>query len=448
MTEEFYEDDYSDAIEYIELRLVDINGHLRGMTVPLTNAVFDLEEIMDDERIKRGINVDGSSLPGFADVENSDLHLQPDFSTLIELPTGAYRKAAVLCNLFHRSPTGEVSEEFLGDSRNLLKYTIQQLLRTKKMKIKPEPEFYLYNVGENGEIYPQDNGSYIAISPSNGGDDMMVDFANALEEIGMGIHYFHHEVGPAQQEIEISFTEVLQNVDNLATLKPTLKSLAKEHGVGLTFMPKPFAGEAGSGLHIHMRLFDGETNVFAGEESGTLSEFAQHFVAGILSHAAAITAVANPSINSYKRLIPGYEAPVYVSWGYRNRSTLVRVPMFNDASTAAVEFRSGDFTTNPYLLLTVLITAGMDGVAKQLTPPSPHTDNIFDFSQEELLAQNITSLPSNLGEALTALANDSIIFSALGPHIGSAFLKLKLDEWQEYTNFIVSDYELDKYLDI
>ncbi len=441
--EDYYEDE-SDEIEYVEMRLVDINGNLKGMTVPLDIPVIDIDEIKDDERILQGVNVDGSSLPGFAGVQNSDLHLEPDMGTLVPLSYQDTRKAAVLCYLYHRDGENK-NKPYLGDSRSLLKHTINKYLKDLKMTIKPEPEFYLYSSDSLGNIIPEDEAEYISLSPDDAGAEIMMDFVDHLKELGMRIHYFHHEVGPSQQEIEISHDDVMKNVDNLVTMKTAIKKIAENNGFNATFMPKPFEKKAGNGLHIHMRLFDKDKNVFAGE-NGELSEMGKHFVAGILKHAPAITAIANPSVNSYKRLVPGYEAPVYISWGYRNRSVLLRVPMISDPSKAAIEFRSGDFTTNPYLLLTVLIVAGMDGVKHKLSAPEPISYDIFELTEDELEKEGILSLPTNLGEAISELEKDKLILDALGAHIGPAFLKLKKKEWFEYNNMVVTDFELQRYL--
>lgn len=437
--------DEMDLIEYIELRLVDINGKLRGMTVPLSKPVDSLEEIKNDEHIKNGINVDGSSLPGFAIVENSDLHLEPDFSSIIELPFLERRKAAVLCFLHTRSKTGDAEDVFLGDARSLLRNTLDTQFSSNEIKIKPEPEFYLIEAMD--ELTPRDVGGYISISPDDESAELMIEFADNLKQMGVGVHYFHHEVGPSQQEFEISFSDVMKNVDNLVTLKPTLKAIANNYGTDVTFMPKPFEGEAGSGLHVHMQIFEGDNNLFADYDNpGKVSEYAKNFIAGIMKHAPAITGIANPSINSYKRLVPGYEAPAYITWGYSNRSVLVRVPMFKDPSKAAIEFRSPDFTTNPYLLLHVLLLAGKNGVENKLNPPEPRSDDVFELSDDQREKENIHNLPTNLGEALIALREDSFILDAMGPHLGPAWINTKGEEWRDYINHTVTDYEIDKYL--
>ncbi|MCY3414355.1 MAG: glutamine synthetase [Candidatus Heimdallarchaeota archaeon] len=434
-------------IEYIELRLVDINGKIRGMTVPLSKPVVNLEEIKKDARIIKGINVDGSSLPGFASVENSDLHLEPDFDSLIELPYLSKRKAAVLCYLYHRDQNRSIADRFLGDARSLLKETMEHKMDGISVHIKPEPEFYLIEDRED-QVIPLDQGGYIAVAPNDASTELMMTMVKSLETIGMNVKYFHHEVGPSQQEIELNFTDMMKNLDNLATLKPTLKLIAKQNHAQVTFMPKPFDGEAGNGLHFHLQLFKDGKNLFANEENPSeVSQFAMSFIAGILDHAKAITAVANPSINSFKRLVPGFEAPVYICWGYRNRSTLIRVPMYKNPKDAAIEVRSPDFSTNPYILLNVLLLAGMDGVNRQLVPPTPRSDDVFHLREEELEAEGIETLPSNLGEALAALKKDPIIYSALGPHLGPAWLKTKGEEWNMYNNLSVTDLEIKKYLD-
>ncbi|MHA2091106.1 MAG: glutamine synthetase family protein [Candidatus Kariarchaeaceae archaeon] len=437
----------SDKIEYIELRLVDIKGNLRGMTVPLEEPVQTIEDVKNDPILQKGINVDGSSLPGFAKIENSDLHLTPDTSTLFEIPYLKRRKAAVLCFLYNRSETSDKDSPFLGDSRNLLKQILQNLFPSNTVKIKPEPEFYIIDDSNEFDVLPIDRGGYIDISPADMSSDLMIDFSNQLRDMGIPVHYLHHENGPSQHEIEIQFNKALKICDDLVTFKPTIKAIALQNQARVTFMPKPFSNEAGSGLHFHLQIWNGQRNIFGDPDNPEkISDIARWFIGGLLRHAPAITAIANPSINSYKRL-GAYEAPIYITWGYRNRSTLVRVPLFRDADKVAIEIRSPDFTANPYLLLSVLLQAGKDGIDNKIEPPQPRTENVYLLNQEKLVSEGINVLPSNLGRAITALETDPIILNSLGSHIGPAWLEIKRKEWMRYNNEIITDFEIQTYLD-
>ncbi|MHA2251495.1 MAG: glutamine synthetase family protein [Candidatus Kariarchaeaceae archaeon] len=437
----------SEMIEYIELRLVDIDGNLRGMTVPLEKPATTIEEVQEDPILQKGINVDGSSLPGFAKIENSDLHLTPDVSTLFEIPYLTKRKAAVLCFLYSRSQTSDADSPFLGDSRSLLKEALNTLLPNKVVKVKPEPEFYIIEDTYDQDVLPIDSGGYIDIAPADMSSDLMIDFSNQLRDMGIPVHYLHHENGPSQHEIEIQFNNALKICDDLVTFKPTIKAIAMQNQAKVTFMPKPFADEAGSGLHIHLQIWDVERNIFGDPENPEkISNEARWFIGGILRHASAITALANPSINSYKRL-GGFEAPIHITWGYRNRSTLVRVPLFRDPNKVSIEIRSPDFTANPYLLLTVLIQAGVDGIENKIEPPEPRSENVYQLTQEKLVREGINVLPSNLGRAIAALESDHIILNALGSHIGPAWLEIKRKEWMKYNNQIITDFEIENYLD-
>ena len=257
----------------------------------------------------------------------------------------------------------------------------------------------------------------------------------------------HHEVGESQQEIELDFDDATKMADNILLFKNLARSISRNHGIDVTFMPKPFEGAAGNGLHCHLQLWDGNKNLFGVDGGSEISETAKMFIAGLLEHSPAITAIANPSINSYKRIVPHHEAPVYITWGMKNRTVLIRVPMFGSGDKAAIELRSADPMTNPYLLFTAIIAAGMDGVNRKLTPPDPRSEDIFHLSDEEREKLEIKMLPTTLEIALDSLEADSVICEAIGKDILENFVKLKREEWREYTNHIVTDWEWEMYED-
>ncbi len=341
------------SCELLEVRFIDLLGHVKAMAIPLSRPTADLTEVALDPAVKNGITVDGSSVPGYMQVQNSDLHLAPEPDTVFRLPYDD-RRAAAYCTVTKRGG-GAVAT----DSRGRLKAMLAQYLApTHRLEIKPELEFFLLDGNR-----PADNGQYLDVSPDNDLSQHLDSFFDSLTAMGVPVERVHHECAPGQVEVEIDYDSILHQADRLVSSKLALRALAKRAGLRATFMPKPMAGMAGSGMHVHFRLFDEETNLF-GAPDGMLSEVGRHFVAGLLAHAAALTAVCNPSVNSYKRLVPNQEAPVYVTWGYRNRSALVRVPLAATPQKAGLEFRSPDATANVHLALAALTAAGMDGVRR------------------------------------------------------------------------------------
>lgn len=434
----------SDKIEYIELRFPDLLGRLKAMVVPC-KPVDDLKALAMDSAIKKGTSCDGSSISGLAHVEASDLRLDPDASTLIELPLADHRVAAAMCFVREKEASGTSSEYYPLDSRGRLHSVYAEQLPGKlSLKVKVEPEFHF--ITPDGE--PFDDAGYADTYPRSPGLDILLEIASAIRETGMTPRVVHHEVGEAQQEIELDFEDSRKMADNVLIFKNLARTIAQSHGIDVTFMPKPFAGEAGSGLHCHLQLWDGDKNLFGNYETGELSETAKHFVAGLLEHAPALTAIANPSVNSYKRLVPHHEAPVYITWGEKNRTALVRVPLFSTGEKAAIELRSGDSMANPYLLFSVIIAAGMDGVNRKLDPPKPRSEDIFHMTEQERQENGIKMLPTTLEEALDCLEADQVIMDAIGPKIAANFINLKREEWQHYTSQIVTEWEWLKYSDI
>ena len=430
----------TEMIEYIELRFTDILGQLKAMVVPCKPAAA-IVDVSRDPAMKSGTSCDGSSVTGLASVEASDLRLEPDASSLIELPFVSQRMAAAMC--FVREKGAKKGEYFSLDTRGRLHLASEKYLPGNlKLEAKIEPEFHL----TTSEGEPFDYAGYAVSYPESPGFDVLLQLANALREVGVTIRVVHHEVGNAQQEIELDFNDVRKVADSILTFKNLARAISRNQGLDVTFMPKPFEGSAGNGLHCHLQLWEGDKNLFGGPKD-ELSDTAKSFVAGLLEHAPAITAVANPTVNSYKRLVPHHEAPVYISWGYMNRTVLVRVPMFRESKKAAIEFRSSDSMSNPYMLFTALIAAGMDGVNRRLTPPDARSEDIFAMTDKEREKLKIETLPQSLGEALDALEADEVITEALGEEITQTFIRIKRAEWKEYLSHAVTDWEWRTYRD-
>ncbi|MFX1579009.1 MAG: glutamine synthetase family protein [Promethearchaeota archaeon] len=433
----------SEKIEFIELRFTDLLGKMKAMVVPCAPAET-IEEIAKDPALKNGTSCDGSSVTGLAKVESSDLRLDPDPTTLIELPIVAQRTAAAMCYIREKFVHGNSTGFFSLDTRGRLHKISEELLPGKmQLKIKVEPEFHF--ITPDGE--PFDDAGYADTYPQSPGMDMLIELAATLRTVGIKPRVIHHEVGESQQEIELDFDNATKMADNLLLFKSLARTISRNQGLDVTFMPKPFEGAAGNGLHCHLQLWDGDKNLFGVDGGSELSDIAKMFVAGILEHAPAITAIANPSVNSYKRLVPHHEAPVYITWGIKNRTALIRVPLFGSGEKAAIELRSADSMANPYLLFTAIIAAGMDGVNRKLKPPDPRSEDIFHLSIEERNKLGIKMLPATLEDALDSLEADSVICEAIGKDILEIFVKLKRVEWREYTSQIVTDWEWEKYED-
>lgn len=435
----------SEKIEFIELRFPDLLGRLKAMTVPC-KPVDDLKELVNDPALKKGTSCDGSSVVGLSSVEASDLRLEPDISSLIEVPfADPTRIAAAMCFVRQKEVSSADGDYYPLDTRGRLHAVYAEHLGGNlQLRVKVEPEFHL--ITPDGEHF--DDAGYADTYPRSPGMDILLEIASAAIQTGMIPRVIHHEVGESQQEIELNFDDSRRMADNILIFKNIARTIAQSHGIDVTFMPKPFVGEAGSGLHCHLQLWDGDKNLFGDYETGGLSETAHHFIAGLLEHAPAITAIANPSVNSYKRLVPHHEAPVYISWGERNRTVLVRVPLFGSGEKAAIELRSGDATTNPYLLFSAIIAAGMDGVNRKLEPPKPRSEDIFHMTEEEREQNGIKMLPKTLSEALDCLEKDPVILNAIGPQIAAHFINFKREEWRQYISHTVTEWEWMTYSEI
>ncbi|MFP4660623.1 MAG: type I glutamate--ammonia ligase [Halanaerobiales bacterium] len=425
-------------VKFIRMQFVDILGTIKNVAI----TVEQLPTALDGE-----IMFDGSSIEGFTRIHESDMYLKPDYETFTIFPwkpkEGAV--ARLMCDIY--TPDGE---PFGGCPRSILKKVIEEAREMGyEMFAGPEPEFFLFEKDENGEptTITHDKGGYFDLSPVDLGENARRDIVLALEEMDFDVEASHHEVAPGQHEIDFKYAEVLKTADNIATFKFVTKSIAMQHGLHATFMPKPIFGENGSGMHVHQSLFiDGENAFYDPDDENGLSEIAYYYMGGILKHAPAIAAITNPIINSYKRLVPGYEAPVYISWSGKNRSALVRVPSARGNGTR-IELRNPDPSANPYLAMAVMLKAGLDGIKNQIEPGEQTTENIFGMTPDERAARGIESLPGSIMEAVENLSQDEVIKDTLGDHIYEHFVEGKLIEWDVFRTQ-VHDWELDQYLNI
>lgn len=425
------------GVKYIRLQFTDILGTIKNVEIPLSQ----LDKALDDKMM-----FDGSSIEGFVRIEESDMYLKPDLDTFVIFPWTAEKGkvARLICDI--TNPDGT---PFAGDPRANLKRVLANMeeLGFTSFNLGPEPEFFLFKLDEKGEptLELNDDGGYFDLAPTDLGENCRRDIVLELEEMGFEIEASHHEVAPGQHEIDFKYANAVEACDNIQTFKLVVKTIARKHGLHATFMPKPLYGVNGSGMHANLSLFSGDKNVFFDEDADLqLSKTARSFMAGIMKHAKAFTAVTNPLVNSYKRLVPGYEAPCYIAWSARNRSPLIRIPASRGLSTR-VELRSVDPSANPYLALAVLLEAGLDGIRNDLTPPAPVDRNIYVMNSAELKENGIESLPGSLLEALSYLEQDEVIKSALGEHIYSNFKEAKEIEYDMFRT-VVHPWERDQYL--
>ncbi len=423
--------------KFVRLQFVDIHGTPKNMAIPL-NKPDQIEDI-----IKDGLLFDGSSVEGFADINNSDLILKPDPDTFSALPWRPEEQGVCrfICDIYW--PEGKPYE---GDPRYMLKKALKKAEKAGyEYNVGPEPEFFIMDQDEEGRLIPHDNGVYFDVEPVDQGTDIRRQLVMDLEALDFDVEVSHHEVAPGQHEIDFKFDHALKTADAVITFKQAIKAIVDNMGYIVTFMPKPFFGENGSGMHCHQSLFKNGKNVFYDPDTPTqLSEEAMFFMGGLLKHSPALTAVCAPTVNSYKRLVPGYEAPVYVAYGLKNRSTLVRIPASRGNGTR-VELRMPDPSCNPYLAFAAMLEAGLDGMKNKIDPGEPTEIDVFGKSIEELAEMGISTLPSSLWEAYHALEKDEIVKSTLGDHIYTQFRDIKKKEWDDY-RIQVFDYELEKYL--
>jgi len=427
----------NENVKFIRLQFTDILGTIKNVEIP----VSQLEKALDDKMM-----FDGSSIEGFVRIEESDMYLKPDLDTFVIFPWTAEKGkvARLICDI--ANPDGT---PFAGDPRSNLKRILSNMeeLGFTSFNLGPEPEFFLFKLDEKGEptLELNDDGGYFDLAPTDLGENCRRDIVLELEEMGFEIEASHHEVAPGQHEIDFKYANALEACDNIQTFKLVVKTIARKHGLHATFMPKPLFGVNGSGMHANLSLFSGDKNAFYDEGADLqLSDTARQFMAGVMKHAKAFTAVTNPLVNSYKRLVPGYEAPCYIAWSARNRSPLIRIPASRGLSTR-IEVRSVDPAANPYLAMAVLLEAGLDGIRNELTPPAPVDRNIYIMNSAELKENGIDSLPGSLLDALGELAKDEVIKGALGEHIYSNFKEAKEIEFDMFRTH-VSPWEREQYM--
>ncbi|MFS0782200.1 type I glutamate--ammonia ligase [Bacillus sp. 1P06AnD] len=424
-------------VKYIRLQFTDILGTIKNVEIP----VSQLTKALDNKMM-----FDGSSIEGFVRIEESDMYLFPDLDTWVIFPwTSEKGKVArLICDIYNTDGT-----PFLGDPRNNLKRILNEMkeMGFTNFNVGPEPEFFLFKLDEKGEptLELNDKGGYFDLAPTDLGENCRRDIVLELEEMGFEIEASHHEVAPGQHEIDFKYADAVTACDYIQTFKLVVKTIARKHGLHATFMPKPLFGVNGSGMHCNVSLFNGKENVFYDTEGNLeLSDTARQFIAGIIKHAPHFTAVTNPTVNSYKRLVPGYEAPCYVAWSAKNRSPLVRIPASRGLSTR-VEVRSVDPAANPYLAVAVLLAAGLSGIKDNLTPPKAIDRNIYVMSKEERVESGITDLPATLYAALESLKQDDVICSALGDHLLEHFIEAKEIEWDMFRTQ-VHPWEREQYM--
>ena len=424
-------------VKFIRLWFTDILGSLKSFAI----TIGELEKAMEE-----GMGFDGSSIEGFARIDESDMIARPDPSTFVVLPwrPQQQRVARMICDI--HLPDGT---PFEGDPRYVLR---RQLRRAADLGftfyVGPELEYFYFKDAEHPE--PLDAGGYFDLTPLDVASDLRRETVLTLEEMGIAVEYSHHEVAPSQHEIDLRYTDALTMADASMTYRLVVKEVAMQHGAYASFMPKPLMHENGSGMHVHQSLFEGDTNTFFDEDaSAELSETACRYIAGLLRHAPEFTLVCNQWVNSYKRLQPGYEAPVYVTWATRNRSDLIRIPQYKPGRPDAtrVEYRAADSACNPYLAFAVMLSAGLRGIEGAYPLQAPTEENVFALSDAERADRDVQMLPGSLGEAIDAFAASDLMRETLGEHTFDSLLENKRIEWSAYRAH-VSDFEMQRYLPV
>jgi glutamine synthetase len=430
-------------IELIDLQFTDILGVTKSVTIPSGH----MEEVFD-----RGLWFDGSSIYGFARIQESDMLLKPDAVTYRPLPWVEQPplRARIICDIL----TAE-GDPFPGDPRYALKRAVAnaEALGFTAYNIGPELEFFLFrkvSPSSSLDAVPHDVGGYFDFSPNDEAERVRSAITTTLQKLNINVEMNHHEVAIGQHEIDFRYSDALHSADNSITFKYAVKGIAVKHGLLATFMPKPIFGQNGSGMHCHQSLTTTHGNAFYdANDEYRLSQTAYHFMAGLLHHARGLSAVVAPTVNSYKRLTPGYEAPVYICWAQRNRSALIRVPRYSPGRemSTRIELRFPDPSANPYLAFAAMLEAGLDGIRNQMTPPAPINEDVFEWTDAERQERGVGTLPYTLEEAMDELANDSVVRNALGDHIYSAYDRAKRAEWEAY-RLHVSNWEIERYLEI
>ena len=438
--EEILKDAQEKSVEFIRLQFTDVFGIMKNVAITRSQ----LEKALNNECM-----FDGSSIEGFVRINESDMYLHPDYDSWAIFPWRKHQNAQtarLICDVY----LADNATPFMGDPRNVLKKVVKEAENMGYyFNVGPECEFFLFKLDDEGRptVDMSDEGGYFELNPIDRGENCRRDICLALEDMDYTIEASHHEVAASQHEIDFKFDEVVKTADNVMTFKHVVKTYAQKHGLHATFMPKPVAGINGSGMHTNMSLSniqDG-SNAFddPNDELG-LSKVAYSFIAGVMEHVKGITAFANPTVNSYKRLVPGYEAPTYIAWSASNRSSLVRIPASRGKGTR-IELRSPDPTCNPYLEMALCLAAGLDGIKRGLKPVAPVDHNIFDLSAADLAKENIDCLPGSLEEAIAAAEADPFIRETLGDHVYTNYIAGKKAEWDAY-RMSVSEWEIERYL--
>ncbi|MDD2496741.1 MAG: type I glutamate--ammonia ligase [Desulfitobacteriaceae bacterium] len=423
-------------VKFVRLQFSDIFGVLKNVAI----TVKQLEKALDNE-----LMFDGSSIEGFVRIEESDMYLRPDLDSWVIFPWHSSEGAVarLICDIY--TPEGK---PFEGDPRFILRRAIAEAAEMGySMNVGPEAEFFLFHTDESGRptLETHDKASYFDLTPVDLGENARRDMVLALEDMGFEIEASHHEVAFGQHEIDFKYADALTTADNIQTFKFIVRTIAQRHGLHATFMAKPIFGINGSGMHINQSLFNDGKNAFYDPKGKLeLSEDCYYYIGGLMKHARAIAAITNPTVNSYKRLVPGYEAPVYIAWSAQNRSPLIRIPAKRGASTR-VEMRNPDPSCNPYLAIAVMLKAGLDGIKNKISPPKAVNQNIYIMTPEEKADLGIGSLPGSLVEALEELKNDQVIQCALGKHAYSRFMEAKQLEWNDFRTK-VTPWEIEQYL--
>ncbi len=425
-----------DDVEFIRLQFTDMFGNLKNVAI----TTGQLEKALNNECM-----FDGSSIDGFVRIEESDMFLYPDLDTYTTFPWRPQqgKVARFICDVHTIQ-----GKPFVGDPRYVLKRVIKEAADMGySFDVGPELEFFLFNIEESGQPTTQthERAGYFDLGPLDFGENARRDMVLTLEDMGVKVEASHHEVAPAQHEIDIKYSDVLKSADNIMTFKLVVRTIAKRHGLHATFMPKPLYGVDGSGMHVNMSLKKDGVNIFDDPKGKLgLSKEAYHFMAGIMKHIESMTAITNPLVNSYKRLVPNYEAPVYIAWSASNRSPLIRIPA-GRGSSARIELRCPDSAANPYLTLALCLAAGLDGIKKELMPPESIDKNVFTLTEEERITLGVKRLPANLSEAIKLFEKSKFIQSVLGEHLSKKYIEAKKLEWEEYRTQ-VTKWELDQYL--
>lgn len=431
-----------DSVKFVQLQFTDIHGTIKSVTIPVHKLAESLE---------KGTWFDGSSIEGFTRIAESDMYLKPDPTTYAVLPWEPADKkvARFICDVY--MPDGK---PFEGDPRHILKKVMKEAEELGfSYKVGPELEFFLFKPREDGGIapLPHDSAGYFDYSPRDLAGNIRSDIIGALEALGLEVEMSHHEVAPGQHEIDFKYGDALRQADHAISFKHAVKSIAFKHGLFASFMPKPIFGQNGSGMHVHQSLFDiktGKNAFFDLADKYKLSKVAKSFVAGQLKHIKEILAVVAPTVNSYKRLVPGYEAPVYICWAQINRSALIRIPRYSPGREQATrcELRCPDPSCNPYLAFAVMLKTGLEGVKAKLEPPAPVEEDVYRFDKAKLMERKIDTLPASLGEAIGAFRQSKVAKEALGEHTFKIYLAAKEKEYDEF-RLQVTKWELDKYFE-